>query len=514
VTTRKVILRDRRTGAQTVVTASIYGARKRPPRETVAPPRCAAVIPCRNHGRFLGQCLDSILAQDRPFDEIVVVDDGSTDETAEVARARAPRVRLIQGDWGHVASARNAGVERTTAPLIAFCDADNWVARDWLRSCLRLLDAPNVAIAHHACWQTDESGVVQRTAPYYRAFDHDALRRQNFIDTCSLVRREALMQVGGWSTAVKAMDDWTMWLKITSRGWTARTDPRPAFYYRVHGQSLSLGRARPPHCVERAEVMREAFHLAVVTPFAGRSWALPHYLRGLRSIGWPEDRCHGLFIDNGRDAKFSRLLRTKLLETCERWASLRFVRDQGQAAPGATNAAVGASPQLRLRHPDLGATFSRLYAQEAARLLGDLPDLVLTIEDDVVAIGDRIAERLLAQLDPDVMAVSGVVNSRFETLRGAAAPIAYDIDQEEPYRHHLVEPGHGIQAIGGTGVGCLLSRAEVWRRLMPLRSSVNGTGDHAWHDVALAADVRRAGFRWLIDWSARTRHYSSPTKWV
>jgi glycosyltransferase involved in cell wall biosynthesis len=83
------------------------------------------VVPVFNGERFLAECLDSLVAQDHPTIEIVVVDDGSTDGSAAVA-ARYPEVRLLQRAHEGVGATRNAGIAAATGSLIGFCDADDW----------------------------------------------------------------------------------------------------------------------------------------------------------------------------------------------------------------------------------------------------------------------------------------------------------------------------------------------------------------------------------------------------
>ena len=83
------------------------------------------VIPCYNHGRFLAECIDSVLAQTVPAQEILVVDDGSTRSTTEAARHYSPDVRYIRTPNGGPASARNLGFEQTTVRLLLFVDAED-----------------------------------------------------------------------------------------------------------------------------------------------------------------------------------------------------------------------------------------------------------------------------------------------------------------------------------------------------------------------------------------------------
>lgn len=86
--------------------------------------RISVVVPVRDGERHLGAALDSLLTQDRPPDELLVVDDGSTDGSAALARA-VPGVRVLELEGGGPAAARNAGVAAATGEAIAFLDADD-----------------------------------------------------------------------------------------------------------------------------------------------------------------------------------------------------------------------------------------------------------------------------------------------------------------------------------------------------------------------------------------------------
>jgi glycosyltransferase involved in cell wall biosynthesis len=87
-------------------------------------PRVSVVIPAHNAERFLGQAIDSALAQDHPDVEVIVVDDGSTDRTAEIAEAH-PQVRCLRQDHQGPGAARNAGAAAATGEFVAFLDADD-----------------------------------------------------------------------------------------------------------------------------------------------------------------------------------------------------------------------------------------------------------------------------------------------------------------------------------------------------------------------------------------------------
>jgi glycosyltransferase involved in cell wall biosynthesis len=103
----------------------------------------SVVIPAFNAARYLGAALGSVLAQTSPPDEIVVVDDGSRDETAEVAQS-FPGVRLVARDHGGIAAARNTGVAATCGRWIAFLDADDlWLPNKLERQLAHLAASPD-----------------------------------------------------------------------------------------------------------------------------------------------------------------------------------------------------------------------------------------------------------------------------------------------------------------------------------------------------------------------------------
>jgi glycosyltransferase involved in cell wall biosynthesis len=85
----------------------------------------SAIVPTHNHGRFLGEAVRSALAQTRPPLEVIVVDDGSTDDTGEAVAALAGLIRYVRQENRGVSSARNRGAGLALGTLLAFLDADD-----------------------------------------------------------------------------------------------------------------------------------------------------------------------------------------------------------------------------------------------------------------------------------------------------------------------------------------------------------------------------------------------------
>jgi glycosyltransferase involved in cell wall biosynthesis len=180
-----------------------------------------AIITCHNYGRFLGEAIDSVLAQSYPDIEIVVVDDGSTDDTAEVAARYADRgVRYVRRSHGGAGPARNTGLRATSAPLIAFLDADDaWLTHRVAAEVAHLERHPEVALVAAHAFACDEamrpSSVVHALRGPASGMVLDALLVHNVVLNPSsvLVRRSALEAVGGFSE-IPLGQDWDTWIEI------------------------------------------------------------------------------------------------------------------------------------------------------------------------------------------------------------------------------------------------------------------------------------------------------------
>jgi glycosyltransferase involved in cell wall biosynthesis len=127
----------------------------------MAKPFISVLIDTYDHERFIAQAISSVLEQDMSMEdvEIVVVDDGSTDGTAEIVRQFAPRVRLVQKTNGGQASAFNAGIPECHGEIVAFLDADDWWEKGKLRSVLEVFEAqPEIGAVGNGLYEVDEAG--------------------------------------------------------------------------------------------------------------------------------------------------------------------------------------------------------------------------------------------------------------------------------------------------------------------------------------------------------------------
>ncbi len=189
----------------------------------------SVVVPACNAQDFLAAALSSVAAQRGPFEiEVVVVDDGSTDATAGVARRHAGVACLQQPNRGP-AAARNAGIAATRGEFVAFLDADDLWPPGKLAAQLAVLQRhPQAALVFGDCRQFGAGGPWPKTqfeadglgANTWTTGDivPDAYRRllgENFITTGSvLVRRSVLAAVGGFAEDLRLVEDLELWLRI------------------------------------------------------------------------------------------------------------------------------------------------------------------------------------------------------------------------------------------------------------------------------------------------------------
>jgi glycosyltransferase involved in cell wall biosynthesis len=226
----------------------------------VTAPAVSVVVPAHNAGRTISRTLRSILAQTLRDFEVVVVDDGSTDETAtRVAELQEgdPRIRLVRQENRGAAAARNAGIVASSGRYTAFVDSDDLLLPRFLELSTKELDAsPNAGIAFSDVWVFDD--VIKRihratlfasqTPPLPLPADSlevfRLLLRDNFIPSVITARLAALKHVGGYNESLVSTEDWELSLRIVAHGYGVVRLPRPAAIWRDRQGSMSSDRVR------------------------------------------------------------------------------------------------------------------------------------------------------------------------------------------------------------------------------------------------------------------------------
>lgn len=189
------------------------------------------IVPCHNGARFLAEALDSILAQDHRPLEIVVVDDGSTDPSAEIAMSYGERVRLQRQAWAGPAAARNAGIAAATGEHIAFLDADDLYLEGKLALQLEeLVRHPEADVCLCQAENVWEPG-LEAEHERYKAVGK--LRATYHLD-CMLARRSVFEAVGGFDPALRFGDYVEWFFRVTDACLDVRVIPLVLVSRRLH----------------------------------------------------------------------------------------------------------------------------------------------------------------------------------------------------------------------------------------------------------------------------------------
>jgi glycosyltransferase involved in cell wall biosynthesis len=203
-------------------------------------PDVTVVVPFYNDIRFVEECLASVYEQTHDSWEVVLVDDGSTEEEAVsfIAALDRPRVRVLRQANRGLPGARNAGITEGRGRFFVPLDSDDELEPGFLSTMIAALDPhPDAGYAH--CYarlhhDVDAVFVTRPFNPYWQLLG-------NGIAQCGLVRQQAWADVGGYDESMTlGHEDWDFWLRLMKRRWGQVQVPEVLYRYRKHGVSMSV----------------------------------------------------------------------------------------------------------------------------------------------------------------------------------------------------------------------------------------------------------------------------------
>ncbi len=209
-------------------------------RKDPAIPTVSVVTRCYNQAQYLPEAVRSVAAQTFADWEMVIVDDGSPDDTTEVAGRLADelggRIRLVRQANAGLSGAMNAGVAAARGRYILPLDADDMIEPTMLEKTVAMLERDeSIAIAYTDLQQFGQgSDLIQA-----RDFDPARLPEANHLSYCSLYRREIWDAVGGYNPNMTwGYEDWDFWVGAAELGYVARRIAEPLFLYRIRSNSM------------------------------------------------------------------------------------------------------------------------------------------------------------------------------------------------------------------------------------------------------------------------------------
>jgi glycosyltransferase involved in cell wall biosynthesis len=253
----------------------------------------SAVIPTFDRAGPVCRALASVLAQTRLPDEVIVVDDGSRDDTAARVAADFPGGTLLRQDNRGVSAARNLGVAKSTGEWVAFLDSDDeWMPEKLERQCDALLRQPGHVLCH-----TDEVWIRngRRVNPRRRHAKHGGRIFRRCLPLCAIspssamIRRDVFDALGGFDEGLPACEDYDLWLRLCARHPVLLVDEPLVVKYGGHADQLS--RTVPALDRYRIRAIANILECGVLTPDdtdAARATLLEKidiYLHGVRRRG-------------------------------------------------------------------------------------------------------------------------------------------------------------------------------------------------------------------------------------
>lgn len=271
------------------------------PNETTSP-RVSVVIPSFNHENFVMQAVASVMRQTYRDLEVIIVDDGSTDNTfRRIRECQDRRLVYIRQENAGLSAARNAGIASARGEIIALLDADDLFESGFLASAVQRLDVdPQLQAVYAGYRMIDEEGRAlsyssTRSERPERLFQ--ALLNGNFFPpSCVTARKTAYGSAGAFDTTLTACEDWDMWLRMAKSSRIAGI-PEILLNYRILSDGMSSDAERMAN--NRMRVLNR--HLARVSHISEEIKS--------RALAWSELRCAVEYIQAGDTGRAQQALR-------------------------------------------------------------------------------------------------------------------------------------------------------------------------------------------------------------
>lgn len=275
--------------------------------------KISVVIPAYNASSFLPRCLESVFAQTLQPCEVIVVDDGSTDESASLARSLGACV--VSRPNGGLAAARNTGVLNATGDWIALLDADDLWSPEKLE-CQAQCISPDTVLVYTGIKVFDDHGIRGELPAVAPSEATEMLRYCNPITPSTvLIRRDAVLLGGGFREDIRACEDWEMWVRLKRLG-KFEAVTRPLTHYYLHPASLS---ANPNRMLGAFEQILET---SLISDLHGlKRWVWRRRIRAMQLSS-----ASLIARDNGLPNEIGYMLRSIFVWPSPAWNPMRYAR--------------------------------------------------------------------------------------------------------------------------------------------------------------------------------------------
>jgi len=242
-------------------------------------PLVTVVTPSFNQGRFIRATIESVLEQDYPRIEYLVIDGGSTDETVSILKEYSGRLRWVSERDRGQAHAINKGWRQASGSLVAYLNSDDVYLPGAVAQAVAALDAhPEVAAVYGEGYHVDERGAILERYPT-EPFNADRLRETCFIcQPTVFMRRDAVERVGYLDESLRYCMDYDLWIRLVRAGKVLSHVSRYLASTRLHADAKTLGQRGQAH----AEILQVIYrHFGRVAPSLVFGYA--HAVLGLQN---------------------------------------------------------------------------------------------------------------------------------------------------------------------------------------------------------------------------------------
>lgn len=206
--------------------------------------KVSIVIPVYNQARYIGHAITSALAQSYLVHQVIVVDDGSTDDTAAVCHQYLDQIKYVRQANAGPSSARNTALRHSTGDAVVFLDSDDLLEHGWVERAVSAYEeslsaAQRVGIVYGNYVLFDDDGAYEKTIRIKRVSLRSLLRDSLLLPSGLFATRDCLDTVGSFNSALDTCEDWDYWLRAALQGYRFLHVDALAFRHREHSRSAS-----------------------------------------------------------------------------------------------------------------------------------------------------------------------------------------------------------------------------------------------------------------------------------
>lgn len=202
------------------------------------------IVPTHNRAKFLKLAVESVLAQTFSDWELIVVDDGSSDNTRQIVESvQDHRLRYLYQESSERSAARNFGVRIAQGKFLVFLDDDDLLRADMIQRALKEFENPEVAVVYSALKLIDEQGQEFPQVPICNKAEGNVFRQllvESFMVHAPLASRECVVDAGSFDEKLTACEDWDLWIRVAAEKREFKVIGEPLVSYRLHDSNTIL----------------------------------------------------------------------------------------------------------------------------------------------------------------------------------------------------------------------------------------------------------------------------------